>query len=499
MKPVFPLLILLLGSPAGAKTIKLTVVHTNDVHGWILPRPDRKTGRQVGGAAALAAFVKAERAKGPVLLLDAGDWWQGTPEGSLSKGRAVAEVFDAIGYDATVPGNHEYDGGEELLKAIIAGMKTPVVGSNIAVAATGAPAPYVRPFLIKEVAGIRVGVFGLITSQMRRLSFPQNVVGIAFQPEADAAKKAVAALKAQGAEVVVMLSHVGQDDAKFPGIVGDQGVARAVPGIDLIIGGHKHFALDPALHEGATLIVNTGCYLDKAGRAVLEFDDQTRRVTSSMDSLHPLWIDEVGEDVEIKALVEKWRRDVGAALDVVIATAAVALTKARDTDSPMGNWMTDCIRKWTKTDLAFQNSGGIRTEFSAGPIRLRTIFELMPFDNRVTTLYIKGAGLKELFEHSVGRAPGALQLSGGSVSYDPAAPLGSRVRGVEIQGRALEPEAVYSIAAADFIVQGGDGFDAFAAGTDRADHDTLIRDVLGWCATREGTLQTPVGGRLKRL
>ncbi|MBI3298109.1 MAG: bifunctional metallophosphatase/5'-nucleotidase [Elusimicrobia bacterium] len=492
-------LALFLAVPVGAKTVRITVVHTNDMHGWLLPRPDKKTGRPVGGAAALAAFINKERANGgPVLVLDGGDWWQGTPEGSLSKGLAMAEVFDAVGYDATVPGNHEYDGGEAQLKAIIAAMRTPVVAANIAVTATGEPVAYVKHTLVKEVAGIKIGFFGLITSQMRRLSFPQNVAGITFQSEVDAARKAVASLKAQGAELVIMLSHVGQEDAKYPGS-SDQAVVRAVPGIDLVVGGHNHFSLSPALRVGGTLVVNTGCYLDKAGKAVLEFDDQTRRVFASTSSLHPLWLDEVGEDPKVKAVVERWRVEVGAALDVVVATAAVALTKVRDSDSPMGNWMTDCTRKWTKTDLAFQNAGGIRTEFAVGPVRLRSIFELMPFDNRLTTLYMKGADLKDLFEHSVGRAPGMLQLSGGSVAYDPAAPEGSRVKGVEVRGRALEPDFVYSIAAPDFVVQGGDGFNAFAAGTDRADHDTMIRDVLGWCARTEGTLRLPVAGRIKRL
>ncbi|TBR23024.1 bifunctional metallophosphatase/5'-nucleotidase, partial [bacterium] len=410
----------LTAAPAAAKTFPIVVVHTNDVHGWILPRPDKKTGKAVGGAAVFSAYVKKERAAADrFLLLDAGDWWQGTPEGSLSKGRAVGEVFDALRYDATVPGNHEYDAGEAALSGLIRGMKTPVVASNIAVEATGAPSPYVRPFLIKDVAGVKVGIFGLITTQMKRLAFPQNIAGIAFQPEEDAARKAVAALKAQGAEVVVMLSHVGQEYPDRPGALGDDTVVRKVPGIDLVVGGHAHIPIEGGRKVGGTLIVNTGCYLDKAGKVVLDFDDQARKVVASSATLTPLFVDEFGEEPMVKALVEKWRLEVGVALDVVIATAAAPFTRDRFKDSDMGNWMTDCLRSWSKTDLAFQNSGGIRKDWAAGPVRQRDVFELMPFDNHVTTVYMKGSQLKDLFEHGVGKAPGMLQLSGGTVTYDP--------------------------------------------------------------------------------
>ena len=491
---------LLLAAPAGAKVVRLRVVHTNDVHGWILPRPDKKHGgRMVGGAAALSAFVKTVRAEGPTLLLDAGDWWQGTPEGSIPEGRAVAELFDAIGYDATTPGNHDYDAGEASLSDLSGRMKTPVIASNIASKATGAPVPYVKPFMVKKVGGVKVGIFGLLTTQMRRLSFEKNIAGIEFQPEVEAARKAVAALKAQGAEVVIMLSHVGQERGDAPAGLGDQTVAREVPGIDMVVGGHSHIPLEPALKAGDTLIVNTGCYLERAGKVVLDYDSAAGKVVAATSTLHRLWIDEVGQDPAVKAITERWEQQVGKALDVVVATAAVALTRDRASDSPMGNWMTDCLRRWSKTDIAFQNAGGIRTEFGPGPVRLRDIFSLMPFDNRVTTVYVKGVDLKDLFEHSVGKAPGVLQLSGAAVTFDPAKPMGERVAGIEVRGRALEPEALYSVAAADFIVQGGDGFGAFSNALDRADHDTLIRDVLGWCAREAGEIKAPVGGRLKKL
>ena len=501
MRAFLPALaVLLCVPPAFGKVVKIQVLHTNDIHGWILPRPDRKAdGRMVGGAAALAAWVKKQRADGPTLLVDGGDWFQGTPEGSLSQGKAVAEVFDAVGFDATVPGNHEFDYGEAVVKELALGLKTPVLAANIESLADHKAVAYARTRLVKSVGGVKVGLFGLTTTNMKRLSFEKNIAGLDFTEEVAAARAAVAALKKDGAEVIVMLSHVGQEAPDRPPFTGDQKIAQGAPGIDLIVGGHVHVPLPTPLRVGGTLIVNTGCYLEKAGRAVLEYDTEAGKVVSSNDSLTTLWLDETGEDAGVKAVVERWHASVGKALDVVIATAAVSLGRDRKSDSPMGNWMTDCLRRWTKTDLAFQNAGGIRADLAQGPVRLRDIFEIMPFDNRVTTVYLRGSDLLQLFEHSVGQAPGVMQVSGATVSFDPSAPAGARVRGVEVRGRALEKDAVYSAAAADFIVQGGDGFGAFSAAVDRADHDTLLRDMLGWCARLDGTIVKPAGGRLKKL
>lgn len=500
LRALLLLLSVLSTAPVEGKVVDIVVVHTNDVHGWILPRPDKKSSRAFGGAAALASLVKKERAAAErFLLLDAGDWWQGTPEGSIPKGKAVGEVFDALGYDAAVTGNHEFDAGEESLKALVAGMKTPVVTSNVLSEETGAQVPYLKPFLVKDVGGVKVGIFGLVTSHMRRLQFPKNISGLAFEVEAEAARKAVAALKAQGAEVVVMISHVGQEYPDRPGVLGDETVVKAVPGIDLVVGGHVHVPLDPSRRVGSTLIVNTGCYLEKAGKAVLGFDDQARKVVSSTASLRTLWLDEVGEDPAVKALVEKWRLEVGHSLDVVVATVPAPMQRDRLKDSVMGNWVTDCMRRWTKTDLSVQNSGGLRFDFSPGPIRLRDIFTLMPFDNHLVTIYLTGKALREVFESSVGSPIGILQVSGASVRYDAKAPVGSRLRELTVRGRPVVPEETYSVTVDEFVVKGGAGFSGFGTATESAYHDSLTRDVLGWCAADEGTLKIPSLGRYVKL
>ncbi|OGR96625.1 MAG: hypothetical protein A2V88_01885, partial [Elusimicrobia bacterium RBG_16_66_12] len=372
------LLLALAAVPSAARAadapahIRIRVYHTNDIHGWIMPRPDKlQPERLVGGAAALASFIGKET--GPKLVLDAGDWWQGTPEGSLSKGEAVAEVFNAIGYDALVVGNHEYDSGSADLIALIGKMKAPVLSANT-YTADGQRASWVKSWIIKEVAGVKVGIFGLTTTNMPRLAFPKNIEGLKFRREVDEGKEAVRALKRAGAEVVIAVTHIGLEEEGKVRFEGDQTLAREVGGIDLVVGGHSHTTLMRPLRDASngTMIVQAGCYLVRAGRATLTIDPQTHKVLSSEDELVELRAERVGSDAQVQAIVAKHTEAVGKIFETVIATVTAAMSRETDGESGLGSWMADCYKDWAGADAAFQNGGGIRADVPAGPMTLRT-------------------------------------------------------------------------------------------------------------------------------
>jgi len=487
---------LALGTPASAaETIKLRVFHTNDIHGWIMPRPDKfQTNRLVGGAAALAALIAKE--SGPKLVLDAGDWWQGTPEGSLTKGEAVADVFNAIGYDAIVIGNHEYDNGGEDLKALVAKMKIPVLSANT-YGDDGKLVPWVRPWILKEVAGVKVGILGLTTANMARLSFPKNVAGLVFRREVDAAREAVKELKKKGATVIIAVTHIGLEQEGKPKFEGDQTLAREVPGIDLIVGGHSHTFLNrPVQGENGTLIVQSGQYLQKAGRATLEIDPKTKKVVASAGELIDLWPDRVGEDPAVQAIVARHVDAVGKVFETVIATAPEAMSREADRESALGGWMTDCYRETLGVDTALQNGGGIRADLPAGPVTLRSIFNLMPFDNSLVKLNMKGSDIRALFDHAVGMGRIA-QLSGADIEYFRPKPAGERLVSVKVRGAPLDDAATYSIATLDFLTSGGDGYSIFERFVSSEPTGVLARDMLNACARRQAVIAAPAAGRLK--
>lgn len=479
---------------SAAEPIRIRVYHTNDVHGWIMPRPDKfQTNRLIGGGAALAALL--DKDAGNKIVLDAGDWWQGTPEGNLTKGEAVADVFNAIGYDAIVVGNHEYDTGAGDLRALIAKMKMPVLSANT-YGADGKLVPWVQPWIVKEVAGVKIGILGLTTANMPRLAFPKNIAGLDFRREVDVAREAVKALRKKGATVIIAVTHMGVEgeNQKFEG---DQTLAREVPGIDLIVGGHSHtFLSRPIRGENGTLIVQAGHYLIKAGRAVLEIDPETKKVVASSDELLELWPDRLGENPAVKAIVDRHAEAVGKIFETVVATAPVLLGRDADKESALGDWMADCYRESLGVDTALQNGGGIRAELPAGPVTLRSIFGVMPFDNVLVTLKMKGSDLRAVLDHGAGMGKIA-QISGASVEYRRPAPAGERVASAAVGGAPLDDAKVYSIATLDFLTSGGDGYSVFDRFVSSETTGALARDVLTACARKQGVISAPPPGRLK--
>ncbi len=487
--------VLAIGTRASAaETIKIRVYHTNDVHGWIMPRPDKfQTNRLIGGGAVLAALIAKEA--GPRLVLDAGDWWQGTPEGNLTKGAAVADVFNAIGYDAIVIGNHEYDTGAEDLRALIAKMKMPVLSANT-YGADNKIVPWVQPWIVKEVAGVKIGIFGLTTSNMPRLAFPKNILGLDFRREVGVARDAVKALKKKGATVIIAVTHMGVE-GENQRFAGDQTLAREVPGIDLIVGGHSHtFLSRPIRGENGTLIVQAGSYLVKAGRALLEIDPETKAVVASSDELLDLWPDRIGEDPAVKAIVAGHAEAVGRIFETVIATAPAAMGREADIENALGDWMTDCYKENLGTDVALQNGGGIRAELPAGPVTVRSIFSVMPFDNAMVKLFLKGSDLRAVLDHGVGMGKIA-QISGASLEYYRPKPAGERLAAVSVGGAPLDDAKIYTIATLDFLTSGGDGYSVFDRFVSSEATGVLARDLLNECARKQGVVSAPEIGRLK--
>ncbi len=192
-----------------------------------MARPDKLDfDRLVGGAATLKALLA--RDSGDKLVLDAGDWWQGTPEGTLSKGEAVAEVFNAIGYDAIEVGNHEFDAGVDSLKSLIGKMAMPVLAANID-GPDGKHVSWTNQRVVKEVGGVKFGIFGLLTVHMTKLAFPKSIAGLTFRREADEARDQVDGAQKEGADVIIAVTHVGfeaPDKSGFRGRPDDRARGR---------------------------------------------------------------------------------------------------------------------------------------------------------------------------------------------------------------------------------------------------------------------------------
>jgi len=483
-------------APAGPPPIVVKIYHTNDIHGWIMARPDRlQSDRPLGGAAALKSLLN--RDANPKLVLDAGDWWQGTPEGSSDHGQTVAEVFNAVGYDAAELGNHEFDAGQDALKALIANFKMPVLAANV-YGPDGKHVPWAKQRIIKDVAGVKFGIFGLITSHMDKLETPARLAGLTFRREADEARDQVAALKKEGADVIIALTHVGYEAPDRPPFEGDQTLAREVEGIDLIVGGHTHTPLYHAWRDPAhgTLVVQAGSFLAKVGRTTLKIDPASHRVIASSDELLELWPDRVGEDAGVKAVVARREAEVGEAFALVVATATSDLSRGFDgRESGLGSWAADCLRASAGTEAFILNGRALRADIPAGPVTARRLFEALPYEDQIVRLEMTGAQLRAALDRVVG-ATQIAQVSGMTAEFSKNKPPHERLGAVTVAGAPVDDAKSYSVATVEFVAG---SYEEFSLAGPARETGTRARDALRACAENQKTIAPPPAGRLKDL
>ena len=241
------------GEPA---TTLLTILHVNDYHGRIKPFIDKTNNpqEQVGGAPCLAAMIKRARAKNPggTLLLAAGDMFQGSPVSNLFHGAPVMDVMNELKFDAMTLGNHEFDWGIAALTRLRKEARFPFLAANI-VDSKGNLLSGIRPYTIVQKGHAKVAVIGLTTSEIAYITKPDNLQGLTFPGPEAILPRLIQEVRQQGASIVILLSHLGFE--------ADKRVASAVPGINVIVGGHSHTVIPKPLQtEGGTVIVQAGAY-----------------------------------------------------------------------------------------------------------------------------------------------------------------------------------------------------------------------------------------------
>ncbi len=456
--------------PAGKR---LRVLATNDFHGRLLPETySFSGGRLVGGAVALDAYFKEEQRGfvGPTLILDGGDVMQGTPISNLTKGRSTVEFFNRAGYRAAAIGNHEFDWTVPVLRERVRQASFAWLGANIFVAGTQNHPSWVKPTSMVTVGNMKVGIIGLATEETPDVTKSSNVVGLEFRSGSAAIDKWVPQLRAQGADFVIVVAHSGavcdRDFTKCEGEIIEW--ARAVrhkP--DLIVAGHTHRLVRYV--ENGIPIVEANSYSTRYGVVDLVRDSAGTRAW--IRGFPTTFVDRVQGDPQMEHLVARYQRQIGPQVNQVIVTLADTIARL-GSDSPLGNLLADAFRVTAKAHISFVNNGSIRiNELPAGPITWGTLYSLQPFENRMVRLTMTGAQIRGIVEQSVtGENPG-MHVSGMTVTYEPSAPAGQRVRSIALNsGQALRDDATYSVAVTDFLATGtGDGYRGFGDASKRED------------------------------
>jgi 5'-nucleotidase/UDP-sugar diphosphatase len=444
------LLLLFLAVPAGARAATLRLLYVNDFHGFAEPYRPLGSKELLGGAAYLAGAVDRLRAGQPTLLLAAGDMIQGNNWANLFKGQSSIELMNAMKFDALVVGNHEFDYGQKVLQGRLGETHFPVLGANV----KGLRG--LKPYVIKDIAGLRVAVIGVVTADTPTTTHPRNVAGLKFAPPDASVARCLKDLKGK-ADLVVVLSHIGY--------AADRALAAQVPGIDVIIGGHSHTRLEAPAVVNHTIIGQAWEHAKALG--VLDLDLKDGKIVKFSGHLQEIKPIPGQEDKAIEKIVEKYSHKVDAVLDRTIGETEVDLDgeHGRLRETNLGDLVADIMRSAAGAQIALINGGSLRASIHRGPIKAKEIYAALPFDNYVVAIRLTGQQLRESLEHGMsglaekaGRFP---QVSGLTFTYSPQAAAGSRVREVAIDGRPLDPKGRYVVATNDFLAAGGDGYRAF--------------------------------------
>ena len=500
----------------------LHILHTNDLHSRIesinkydstCGAEDETEGKCFGGIARVAAKVAEMRKEldgQNVILLDAGDQFQGSLFYTTYKGKDTAEFMNAIGYDAMAVGNHEFDDGPEALAEFIDMVKFPLVSGNLDLSRSNVLNGKINGTLVLEVGGEKIGIVSALAIDTPETSSPgPNVI---FQDEAEALKADVEALSAEGVTKIVALTHVG--------FVKDKALAAAVPGLDAVVGGHSH-TLFSNTEEGAEKyptmvgpvpVVSAYAYSKYLGHLVLTFDNAGNLKEASGE---PILLDaSVTPDAELLAKVAELAKPLEEIRAKVVAEAAAEIDGSRDTcragECAMGNLIAEAMLERVKDQgvtIAIQNGGGVRASIDAGPVTMGEVLTVLPFQNTLSTFEAKGAtfvaalenGLSQV-EEGAGRFP---QVAGVKYTWDAAQPAGSRVVSVEVMENGawapIDPEKTYGMVTNNYVRNGGDGYKMFAAeGMNAYDFGPDLADVTADYLAKVGPYTPALDGRITK-
>ena len=514
-------------SSAAHADFTLNILHINDFHSRFGPitgtdsNCDAETdaaGECFGGIARLATAIEAKRAEldgQNVVLLDAGDQFQGSLFYTQYRSEIIAEFANKLGIDVMAVGNHEFDDGPEELAKLIDAIDFPIISGNTNVTNEPLLAGKFEGTHVLEIGGEKIGFVSVLAEDTDETSSPGD--NVEFEDAVTSLRTQVDALTAAGVNKIIALTHVGYSV--------DLELAANVSGIDVIVGGHSHTLLSNT-EEGAagpypTLVnnpdgvevpvVTARAYAKYLGDLVVTWDDEGKLVSAEGA---PILIDaSVEPNPEYVARLVELEAPLQELMAEVIGTTTEPLEGSREIcrveECTMGNLLADAILDRVAgqgADIAFQNGGGIRASIDAGEITMGEVLTVLPFSNTLATVDISGADVIEALENGVSDIENGAgrfaQVAGLKYSYTLANPAGSRVSDVLVKGEGdtwvpIDEEATYTVVANDYIRKGGDGFGTFAEGDNPYDFGPPLEQVVADYIAKQGGEYTPyLDGRI---
>ena len=501
-----------------ASSSHLVVLHTNDTHGHPLkffhyPAPD------VGGLPARATLVEhIRRENDNVLLLDAGDLNTGMAESNLFKAKPDLIGYNYIGYDAMVLGNHEFDNPPAVLKKQMELADFPFLSANVK---TKDGEYLAEPYIIKEFDDFTVAIFGLTTKETEIIGDPEHIKDIVFEDEIKVANRLVPELQKK-ADIIIALVHMGIYESSERG---SQRLASKVSGIDLIIDGHTHTMLERPVFvetpdsDHPTVIVQAWQWGLVLGRVDLWIKNKKiiditfeaipinlKKVEeeSGGTQIYQFLGEPINEDDTLLSLLQPYKEKAEEVLSETIGHSEGMFdnTYTRERETALGDIIADSMLWYTKnsgTDFAIQNAGGIKTDLQEGPVTRKIVYELLPFDNSLVVVTLRGTDVQALFAHIAGisQGEGAFpQVSEGL--YFTINRRAKKCEHIFIHGHPLDPKKNYKIVTNSYLSKGGDGYKIFLKAIDTYDTSVFQQEAfIEYIAHLGGSIKPQLKGRIR--
>lgn len=372
--------LLLLFSSVFAQKQTIKILYTADEHGWFMP------SEYNSGASALFAEWQArdDFSKENYLILSGGDNWTGTALSTWSYGKPMAQIMGMMGYRASATGNHEFDFGTDTLTARLTDTGFPYLAANVTYKKDGSIPSFLKPYLITNYKGLKIGLLGLANTETPTTTMPENVEKLQFTGYAQAVDRYVPEMKQNGAELIIIVSHLCSDEALA---LAPTAKKHNIP---LITAGHCH--LEQFSMKDNVLIVETGAYMSYYSFIELEYDKKTGNSKAIRFERMPN--QGKSHNKQIDSLAQIWNLRAEKSLRNPIGYTGERIP----INSPqMENFICDSwLEMIPEADLSFSNTGGIRQDIFKGQITQETMMGLLPFSNKLIKIRLTGKQIKEV-------------------------------------------------------------------------------------------------------
>ncbi|MDO5764673.1 MAG: 5'-nucleotidase C-terminal domain-containing protein [Elusimicrobiales bacterium] len=472
---------MLLGGCVREELKTIDVFYTADAEGFYWSRPEpRLENREAGGYAVLKSFL--DKQEPGFLLFDGGNWFGSAPEGSMTKGAYVAELAGTLPYTAASVSDKDFAYGWPSLRSVVRELPYPFVVSNLTLE-NKIPWP-MHDYQIRTVDGIKIGIFALVGASAINKN-KSRLPGFRAQDPVESAQKMVSLLKEKGVDYIILLSSLGDS-----GAVGDAELAAEAGGINLILSANKDLENAETDQVGETFIVYPGAKLDGVAHVRLSFDKKTNQFRGVSFKDVALLKESFGEDVQIASRAQTLLNETRKKMNARVTDLPHALETSLSRESELGSQLALCLHRWAKLDGAVINSDSIRAPLPAGRVSEYDLYKTYPYGDNITFLTMRGDALLRALEASLNEKDNFPQAAGLTVTYNPTAPAGQKIKQVVLEknGRVVRPRETYRIAVTDHVLAGGLGHDKFIDSLEFKNTFVEARQIMRSCLARQKEL-----------